>query len=174
VKKFWFALVISLYFYTRMDILIWQRIFEEHKLMALGIGVYHWGWLQSLFGFMALGSLLCYPYKRRMITFPLSLAILAFSGLEDVLYYWLDGKQIPAELPWLNINPLLLKPVTVDRLLLSAGFWLLFVIGLEIFGGALTRAVKKTSLRLRHAPAFHFAKARETASATSLPNPPRL
>ena len=46
---------------------------------------------------------------RRMVTFPLSLGLLAFSGLEDILYYWLDGKSIPHFLPWLNSNPLLLN-----------------------------------------------------------------
>jgi hypothetical protein len=115
-----------------MDILIWQRIFETHRLFEMSIGVYHWGWLHSLFGFMSLGVLLCYPSLRRMITFPISLAILAFSGLEDCLYYWLDGKALPAALPWLSSNPLLLKPVTFDRLVLSASFWILLVVALDI------------------------------------------
>jgi hypothetical protein len=105
MKKFWVALAVALFFYARMDILIWQRIFETHSLYDLGIGVYHWGWIQSLFGFMILGVLVCYPNLRQMFTFPLSLAILAFSGLEDILYYWLDGKALPTVLPWLDSNP---------------------------------------------------------------------
>jgi hypothetical protein len=164
MKRFWFALAVAIFFYTKIDILIWQRIFEEHKLTSLGIGMYHWGWLQSLFGFMTLGILICYPNRRRMVTFPLSLALLAFSGLEDVLYYWLDGKNIPAALPWLNSNPLILKPVTDDRLLISAAFWLLFVIGLDILGGLLTRATKKPFPKLRLSLQFPLIKNEETVA----------
>jgi hypothetical protein len=129
--RFWSAIFVSVFFYAKVDILIWQRIFETNELWDLGIGVYHKGWLQVLFGFMILGTLLFYPSLRRMITFPLSVAILAFSGAEDILYYWLDGRAIPAELPWLNSNPLILKPVTDERLLISAGFWLLVIVAIE-------------------------------------------
>ena len=132
--RYWFALAVAMFFYAKMDILIWQRIFEANELVDLGIGVYHWGWFQGLFGFMVLGILICYPNIRRMIFFPLSLAILAFSGMEDILYYWLDGKRVPAELPWLNANPLIMKPVTAESLLVSAVFWLLIVVALYFFG----------------------------------------
>jgi hypothetical protein len=142
MKKFWVALVVALFFYARMDILIWQRIFETHALYELGAGAYHWGWIQSLFGFMILGVLVCYPNHRQMVTFPLSLAILAFSGLEDILYYWMDGKALPSVLPWLDRNPLLLKPVTVERILISAAFWLVFVIVLDIAGEHFEKKVK--------------------------------
>jgi hypothetical protein len=167
MKRFWLALAIALFFYTKIDILIWQRIFEEHRLTNLGIGVYHWGWLQSLFGFMLLGTLACYPDWRRMVTFPISLAILAFSGSEDVLYYWLDGKNIPPVLPWLNSNPLIIKPVTVDHLLISAVFWILFVIGLDILGGFLARATKKTFPKKLDAIIPAWAKTKKTT--TGLP-----
>jgi hypothetical protein len=167
MKRFWLALLIAVFFYTKIDILIWQRIFEENRLTSLGIGVYHWGWLQSLFGFMTLGILICYPDWRRMFTFPISLAILAFSGLEDVLYYWLDGKNIPTELPWLNTNPLLIKPVTVEHLLISAILWILFVVGLDILGGFPSRALRKTSSKILHAFTSAWMKTKKTA--TSLP-----
>jgi hypothetical protein len=130
--QFWCGLVIALYFYARMDILIWQRIFEANELIDFGIGIYHWGWFHGLVGFMLLGALLFYPHVRRMIAFPLSLAILAFSGLEDMLYYWLDGRAIPAELPWLEPNPLILKPVTDTNLMVSALLWLLAVAAFDI------------------------------------------
>jgi hypothetical protein len=167
MKRFWFALVIAIFFYTKIDILIWQRIFEVHKLTRLGIGMYHWGWLQSLFGFMALGILVCYPDWRRMVTFPISLAILAFSGSEDILYYWLDGKNIPPELPWLNANPLIIKPVTVDHLLISAASWILLVIGLDILGGFLTRTAKKTFPKILYALIPAWTKTEKPT--TSLP-----
>jgi hypothetical protein len=147
MMRFWLALVAALFFYAKMDILIWQRIFETHELYELGMGKYHWGWLQSLFGFMVLGVLLCYPSLRRMITFPLSLAVLAFSGLEDILYYWLDGKPVPALLPWLSSNPMLLKPVTVDRLVLSTLFWILVVVALDVASAQLENRLKASKLR---------------------------
>jgi hypothetical protein len=164
MKRFWVALAVAIFFYTKIDILIWQRIFEEHKLIDLGIGAYHWGWLQSLFGFMTLGILVCYPNRRRMATFPISLALLAFSGLEDILYYWLDGKRIPAELPWLNSNPLILKPVTANHLLLSAVFWLLLVISLDIFGSPLFKATKKTLAKFRYSLTPSSIETKETAA----------
>lgn len=155
MKKFWVALAVALFFYARMDILIWQRIFETHSLYDLGVGVYHWGWIQSLFGFMILGVLVCYPNPRLMVTFPVSLAILAFSGLEDILYYWLDGKALPTVLPWLDSNPLLLKPVTVSNLLISAAFWIAFVILLDVVGERLEKKVKllrkQRALKLKEA-----------------------
>jgi hypothetical protein len=167
MKRFWLALLIAIFFYTKIDILIWQRIFEENRLTSLGIGAYHWGWLQSLFGFMILGILVCYPDWRRMVTFPISLAILAYSGSEDVLYYWLDGKNIPAELPWLNSNPLIIKPVTVEHLLVSAIFWILFVIGLDIFGGFLTGTFRKIFPKIPHALTAAWTRTKKTT--TNLP-----
>jgi len=151
---FWLALIGAIYFYTKSDILIWQRIFETHELWDLGIGVYHWGWLHTLFGYMLLGSILIYPNLRRMITFPLTLLILAFSGLEDILYYWLDGKALPNVLPWLDPNPLILKPVTADRLVLSALFWILIVIALDIIGEFFERR-SRLELHIR-LPKFHL------------------
>jgi hypothetical protein len=139
MKKFWLALGVAIFFYAKTDILIWQRIFEANGLYELGIGTYHWGWFHSLIGFMALGMLVCYPSIRRMILFPISLAILAFSGLEDILYYWLDSKPIPGLLPWLNENPLIIKPVTNLTLLASAAFWVVVVVCLYIVTAYLER-----------------------------------
>lgn len=145
--RFWGALFITVFFYARMDILIWQRIFEANELWELGIGTYHWGWLQALFGFMILGALLFYPNLRRMITFPISLAVLAFSGAEDILYYWLDRRPIPAHLPWLNSNPLILKPVTSENLVISAVSWLFVILLVDVVGGALEARLKDRAWR---------------------------
>lgn len=145
--RFFSALTVAIYFFTWVDILIWQRIFEANELWDLGIGTYHDGWTFALFGFMALGVLFFYPNLRRMLTFPLSLAILAFCGLEDILYYWLDGRTIPNTLYWLNENPLIfLKPVIRAHLLISALTWLLIVIAVEVLGDYLDR--KPTVLHL--------------------------
>ena len=140
-----------------MDILIWQRIFETHDLIDLGIGKYHWGWVTALFGLIILGVLICYPHLRRMITFPLSLAALAFSGIEDILYYWLDQKAIPSRLPWLDSNPLLLKPVTVERLLLSAVFWLVIVLLVDLLGEILEKRLK-ASWEMKRPPTTSLAR----------------
>ena len=126
MKRFWLALTVALFFYAKMDILIWQRIFETHELIDLGVGVYHWGWVQALFGFMILGVLLFYPDVRRMVTFPLSLGLLAFSGLEDILYYVLDGKPIPDALPWLADNPMIYHSSRTG-LISSVIFWLILL-----------------------------------------------
>jgi hypothetical protein len=143
VIRFFSGLTIGIYFFTKIDILIWQRIFEANKLWDLGIGTYHQGWTYALFGFMALGVVFFYPNVRRMVTFPLSLTILAFSGLEDILYYWLDGRAIPAALPWLNTNPLIIQPVSSHNLLLSASIWLCAVVCLEIAGAFLDRKSRR-------------------------------
>ena len=56
---------------------------------------------------------------------------MAFGGVEDILYYWLDGKSIPAIMPWLDRSRLIfVRPVAGDvtraELLASAAFWLAF------------------------------------------------
>jgi len=144
--RFFGGLGIAVYFFTWIDILIWQRIFEANKLWDLGIGIYHQGWTWALFGFMALGMLFLFPDIRRMIMFPISLALLAFSGLEDVLYYWLDHRQIPDMLPWLSTNPLVIQPVTRTNLLLSAALWIFAIFLLEVLGDALVKKLKKVQL----------------------------
>lgn len=147
MKRYWFALGVALFFYAKVDILIWQRIFEAHDLVPLGIGVYHWGWLQSLFGFMILGALGCFPNIRRMILFPISLYLLAYSGIEDILYYWLDGKSVPPSLPWLNESPLVLKPATASTVFISAAFWLAIVFLLYVTGAYLEKQIRKIRTR---------------------------
>jgi hypothetical protein len=151
LARFFAGLAAAVFFFTKIDILIWQRIFETNHLWELGIGTYHYGWTYALYGFMALGFIFFYPHVRRMIMFPASLALLAFSGLEDVLYYWLDGRAIPAVLPWLNLNPLILQPVTRIHLLLSAAIWIFAVVLLEILGMRLDQKVikMKVSMNLR-------------------------
>jgi hypothetical protein len=126
--KYPLAVIAAIWFYTKIDILIWQRIFENHSLYEYGIGVYHWGWLQSLLGYMIVGAILFAPNWREVIGYPITLAVLAYSGLEDVLYYWLDGREIPATLPWLDKNPLILHPITNTNLVLSAAFWVFVLI----------------------------------------------
>lgn len=121
-------------FYVLADILIWQRIFEQHALYSVGIGVYHLGYAMMLIGLILVGSIALLPKWKYSLVYAISLLILAMSGMEDILYYWLDGRLIPSVLPWLNTAPLVLfKPVTSFNLILSASFWLTVCIVLLLF-----------------------------------------
>jgi hypothetical protein len=106
-----FTTLIALLFYTITDILIWQRVFEANNLVKYA-DVYHTGWFVTLGGYSALGILLMWGAWKDCVYFVISLFVSAFSGLEDVLYYLLDGKPLPASLPWLSGNPMIL---TISR-----------------------------------------------------------
>jgi hypothetical protein len=55
----------------------------------------------------------------------------AFSGLEDILYYLLDGKSMPATLPWLDGNPMILH-VSRAGVIGSVSLWLTVLIVLYL------------------------------------------
>jgi hypothetical protein len=62
---------------------------------------------------------------------------MAFGGVEDVLYYWLDARPLPAILPWLDRSRLILvRPsdgdVTSVEVLASAAFWVAAWLGLMV------------------------------------------
>jgi hypothetical protein len=97
---------VALVFYGVSDILVWQRIFEANQMVGYA-NSYHTGWIVSLAGYAALGVILLSDRWKDCVYFLLALFIGAFSGLEDVLYYVLDGKPIPDSLPWLEGNPLI-------------------------------------------------------------------
>lgn len=122
------ALLVALIAYVRIDILIWGRIFEADQLWQYA-GTYHRGWFVMLYGFIALGVLLLDTWRAR-IFYAASLAVLCFNGTNDILYYWLDGRQLPQVLPWLDNHPLILfSPVTDERLLLNCFLWLALLAG---------------------------------------------
>ncbi len=116
------AVALALFFYTVTDILVWQRIFEFHQLVEYA-DMYHTGWFVSLAGYATIGLILLWGQWKDCLYYLVSLAIGAFSGLEDVLYYVLDGRPMPASLPWLGSNPMI---GSVSRLgvLTSVFFWL--------------------------------------------------
>lgn len=101
-----FASLIALLFYTSTDILVWQRVFETNQLIHFADS-YHTGWFVSLAGYATIGVLLMWGAWKDCIYFLASLFVGAFSGLEDLLYYILDRKPIPASLPWLGNNPMI-------------------------------------------------------------------
>lgn len=116
------ATLIAMLFYTATDILIWQRIFEKNQMIEHA-DVYHTGWFVSLAGYAVLGVILMWGCWKDCFYYLLSLLICAFSGLEDVLYYLMDGKAIPASLPWLDRNPMIYDTSRIG-LVLSVVFWI--------------------------------------------------
>src|SRR5258708_7598841 len=123
------ALAAGLFFYALSDVLLWQRIFEQHDLFQFD-RQYQSGHVATLVGFIAIGMVLLIDAGWWSLWYAAAFYTLTFSGLEDVLYYWLDGRAIPASCPWLNTDPLILfKPAGGWTLALSAGLWLGLWIG---------------------------------------------
>ena len=116
------AVTLALFFYTVTDILVWQRIFEHYRLVEYA-DMYHTGWFVSLAGYATVGLILLWGRWKECLYYLVSLAIGAFSGLEDVLYYVLDGRPMPASLPWLSSNPMI-GSVTREGVLTSVFFWI--------------------------------------------------
>lgn len=112
----------ALLFYAVTDILVWQRIFETNQMIQYA-GVYHTGWFVSLAGYATIGIVLMWGDWRDILYFLTSLFVGAFSGLEDILYYLLDGKPMPYSLPWLDANPMILH-VSRNGVIFSAALWL--------------------------------------------------
>src|SRR2546421_12445171 len=122
------ALAIALGFYALSDILLWQRIFEANGLWMFDAD-YQTGHVAILIGMLGLGGVLLLDSGFWALWFGGALYTMAFGGVEDVMYYWLDGRSIPAVLPWLDRSRLVfIRPlggdVTSVELLASAAFWL--------------------------------------------------
>jgi hypothetical protein len=118
--------LIALLFYTATDILIWQRVFEANDLVKYA-NSYHTGWFMTLAGYALMGTLLMWGAWKDCLYFIISLFVGAFSGLEDVLYYVLDGKPLPASLPWLSGNPMILA-ISNTGVVGSVLFWLAMLV----------------------------------------------
>jgi hypothetical protein len=120
------AAALALTFYTFADILIWQRIFETNQMVQYA-NIYHTGWFVSLAGYAILGLVLMWGDWKDCVYFLTSLFVGAFSGLEDILYYLLDGKSMPAMLPWLDRNPMILH-VSREGVIGSVSLWLTLLV----------------------------------------------
>jgi len=120
------AVTLALLFYSVTDILVWQRIFEHYRLVEYA-DMYHTGWFVSLAGYATIGLILLWGKWKDCLYYLVSLAIGAFSGLEDVLYYVLDGRPLPATLPWLDNNPMIASG-SRSGLLASVFFWISLLI----------------------------------------------
>jgi len=121
-----FAAAMALLFYTFADIFIWQRIFETNQMVEYA-DIYHTGWFISLAGYAILGIILMWGEWKDCLYFLTALFVGAFSGLEDVLYYILDGKPMPDSLPWLEANPMIYH-VSREGVIGSVLFWLMILV----------------------------------------------
>ena len=124
------AAFIAVLFYTITDILVWQRIFETNQMIEYA-HVYHRGWFVSLSGYAILGVLFLWGAWKDCLYFLIALTVSAFSGLEDVLYYVLDGKAIPHALPWLDNNPMIFE-TTRTGVIGSVFFWVTCLVILHV------------------------------------------
>jgi hypothetical protein len=120
------AAVIAVLFYAITDILIWQRIFEANEMVEYA-NVYHTGWFVTLVGYALLGTFLLWGSWKDCLYFLTALFVGAFSGLEDILYYVLDGKPMPDTLPWLSGNPMIYGS-SRSSVIASVIFWLVILI----------------------------------------------
>lgn len=123
------SIIVSFLFYTIYDIMVWQRIFESNELWHFG-EQYHSGWYVMLFGFIVLGAMLLNAWRDKVF-YVISMIVLAFSGVEDILYYWLDGRTIPERLPWLDNSFVLFSTVTNINLVISSAFYIIGLIALH-------------------------------------------
>lgn len=119
--------VAALVLYTVSDILVWQRIFEANELWQF-IPEYHIGWRVTLYGYIFFGLL--HKDIRDKIMHVACFYVFSQNGTEDVLYYWLDGRIIPAHLHWLdNSIWFYFKPVSGENILINVILW-----GMALFG----------------------------------------
>ncbi len=115
------AALVALLFYAITDILVWQRIFEANQMTGFA-STYHTGWIVSLAGYATVGVIVMSDHWKDCVYFVAALLVGSFSGLEDILYYVLDGKPMPASLPWLAGNPLIYSS-TRSGVISSVLFW---------------------------------------------------
>lgn len=122
--RIWVCALVGLVLFARQDVLLWATIFERDELWQY-IGIYHEGWFVMMWGLVVAGFLWTWPNWKKGLLHGTLLVTLVYSGLEDVLYYVLQGKTIPDMLPWLDQHPLILfSPVTRGNLLVNCGAWL--------------------------------------------------
>jgi hypothetical protein len=124
------AAVVAILFYAITDILIWQRIFETHKMIEFA-DIYHTGWFVTLAGYAFIGTLLMWGSWKDCLYFLIALFVGAFSGLEDILYYVLDLKPMPVSLPWLSGHPMIYGSSRLE-VIGSVLFWIVFLITVYI------------------------------------------
>jgi hypothetical protein len=125
MKRAIVAVVVSLLTWAYSDVLIWQRIFEANQLYSYD-WAYQRGHFAVLMGLIALGMIALASTRIWAAWYGAATITLAYSGLGDVLYYVLDGRSLPAAMPWLDeFHPLVIgHPVTGGSVVVSSAIWL--------------------------------------------------
>ena len=118
--------IVSFILYTIVDILLWQRIFETHKLWQF-IPQYKQGWFMVLILVMSTGAIALGDLKNAL-WFICAMWLGAWSGLGDVLYYVLDGKNLPEYYHWLE-GANLFFGYDKSSVLITALFWQVVIFG---------------------------------------------
>lgn len=123
------AVAVGLGFYSLSDVLLWQRIFEANNLSTFD-DAYQTGHVAILVGIIGVGAVLLLESGWLALWFGGAMYATAFGGAADVLYYWLDARPIPGELPWLDRSRLIfVRPLTGDvtnvELIASTALWIL-------------------------------------------------
>lgn len=104
--------------------LLWQQIFEANDLFQFD-RQYQSGHVATLVALIGVAVILLWDARAWALWYTAAFYTLAMGGFCDVLYYWLDYRSIPAAMPWLNDNPLVLfKPAGGGGLVASAAIWL--------------------------------------------------
>jgi hypothetical protein len=124
--RFLLALPAVLIGWAWSDILIWQRIFEANHADHIQAfdRAYQAGHQFILVLLIAVVAIAL--WSRWSLVFAAATWTLAYSGLADVLYYWLDGRALPAILPWLDTEHpfILFHPVTGGSVVASSALWI--------------------------------------------------
>ena len=143
MRKVVIALSVGLVFYAESDIMLWQRIFEQHNLSQFD-NQYQTGHVSILVAMIGIGVVLLWD-RLWSLWYAMAFYTLSFSGLEDVLYYWFDGRAIPSTLPWLNDGHglIVFQPVTNISLCINAGIWIGFWVATLIIIHLMQRARAK-------------------------------
>jgi hypothetical protein len=82
-----------------------------------------------MWGLLSIGVAGLLPAGRDAVWFAVSFRLALMMGVEDLLYYWLDGRPLPTILPWLDEHPLIFfSPVTDASLLFNVFLWVMLTI----------------------------------------------
>jgi len=115
------CVAVALLTYAGSDALIWGHIFEAHS-MWWADPQYQAGHKAILWGLLALGAVaLAGCGLRWSAWYAVTFYALSQGGGADLLYYWLDGRAVPAALPWLDApgHWLIAHPATPGRLMVQ-------------------------------------------------------
>lgn len=89
--------VVALALFAWQDVMLWDRTLRGNLDYA---GVYHDGWRVMRDALVIVGAALLWPRVAEMLFYAGTLFLFSVNGFVDLLYFWLDGKPLPAWLEW--------------------------------------------------------------------------